>query len=321
MIWLLISAALLVAILLICAYTYKICFYSPKDRLEDPYSEMEIDQYEDALDDIHRCTSLMERTPFKWVNIRSWDGTPLRGRYYHTADGAPVMLMFHGYRSMALRDCAGGFLLGKKLGFNILAVDQRAHGGSGGRTITFGVKERRDCQSWAEFVTNWHGMDTPVILAGLSMGAATVLMASDLPLPSNVVCITADCPYSSVGGILRKVSKDEGYPAKLIYPFLWLGARIFGNFNPSASSAVASVANTKVPILLIHGEQDDFVPCDMSREIFRANPDAVTLQTFPNAGHGLSYMSDPVRYEQITVDFFRNIPKLKEYMERDKNDH
>jgi fermentation-respiration switch protein FrsA (DUF1100 family) len=76
-----------------------------------------------------------------------------------------------------------------------------------------------------------------------------------------------------------------------------------------------------VPILLIHGEQDDFVPCDMSREIFSANPDAVTLQTFPNAGHGLSYMSDPVRYEQTTVDFFRNIPKLKEYMERDKNDH
>lgn len=320
MVWLYIAAAVLITVLLASLYTYKRCFYSPKDRLEDPYSEMDVDQYEDALDDIHRCTGLMEKTPFKWVNIRSWDGTPLRGRYYHTSDGAPVMLMFHGYRSMALRDCAGGFLLGKKLGFNILAVDQRAHGGSGGNTITFGVKERRDCQSWAEFISNWHGIDTPVILAGLSMGAATVLMASDLPLPSNVVCITADCPYASPKDILQKVSADEGYPARLIYPFIWLGARIYGHFNPCESSAVSAVANTKVPILLIHGEKDDFVPCDMSRSIHAANRDRIRLHTFPEAGHGLSYMSDPVRYEEITVEFFRSIPQLKDFLEKENED-
>lgn len=321
MVWLFIAAAALVALLLVSLYTYKICFYSPKDRQEDPYSEMEVDQYEDALEDIHRCTGLMEKTPFKWVNIRAWDGTPLRGRYYHTADGAPVMLMFHGYRSMALRDCAGGFLLGKKLGFNILAVDQRAHGGSGGNTITFGVNERRDCQSWAEFTSSWHGVETPVILAGLSMGAATVLMAAELPLPPNVVCITADCPYASPKEILWKVSADEGYHPRLIYPFIWLGAKIFGHFDLSESTAVRSVANAKVPILLIHGEKDDFVPCDMSRTIQAANPDKVSFHTFPEAGHGLSYMSDPVRYEEITVRFLQNIPKLKDYLEKENENY
>ena len=224
------------------------------------------------------------------------------------------MILFHGYRSMAVRDCCGGLALARKLGFNVLAVDQRAHGNSDGNTITFGVLERRDCKSWADFVTQRFGSDIPILLSGLSMGAATVLMAADLNLPENVVGIIADSPYSTPKAIISKVCHDMRLPPKLAWPFVRCAARIFGKFSIESISATDAVRRSNVPILLLHGEDDRFVPCEMSHAIADACRCPATLHTFPEAGHGLCYMTDHHRYEQVTVDFLRSIPELVNHL-------
>ena len=164
------------------------------------------------------------------------------------------MILFHGYRSMALRDSAGGYILAKKAGFNVLAIDQRAHGRSGGCVISFGIQERRDCLCWVQYLSTRFGEETPLILSGLSMGAATVLMSTDLPLPENVVGIMADCPYDSPAAIIQKVAKEQGYPPKLVYPFVYLGAMLFGRFRLTETTALEAVRDCKIPILLMHGE-------------------------------------------------------------------
>ena len=138
------------------------------------------------------------------------------------------------------------------------------------------------------------------------MGAATVLMACSLELPANVRGILADCPYSAPSAIIRKVCKDIGYPADIVYPFVWLGAILFGHFRLDACNAKDAVQHANIPILLIHGEDDRFVPCDMSVEIAQHCPNA-QLFTFPNAGHGLSYLMDQKRYEQICSQFLADI--------------
>ena len=316
MLWLfLLFAAAVGVVLLISLYTFRVCFFAPADRLEDPYEQMQGQQYADLSDSILRCTKIMDDAPCEWVRIRSHDGLSLSGRYYHTREDAPIQIMFHGYRSMALRDSAGGYILAKKMGFNVLAVDQRAHGCSKGRVISFGIQERKDCLSWVQYAAKRFGEKTPIVLSGLSMGAATVLMASSLNLPSSVTAIIADCPYSSPAGIIRKVSADRHYPQKLVYPFIRLGAKIYGGFDLEETSAVEAVKNAKVPILLIHGEADHFVPCHMSREIYSACHCPAQLHTFPDAGHGLSYMVDPIRYEAITVNFLWSIPALRPYLQ------
>jgi fermentation-respiration switch protein FrsA (DUF1100 family) len=137
------------------------------------------------------------------------------------------------------------------------------------------------------------------------MGAATVLMASALPLPENVMGIIADCPYSSPKAVIQKVCRDMHFPVRLTYPFLRLGARLFGGFSLSDEGAVDAVKESRVPILVIHGEDDRFVPCEMSREIAKAAPEKVRLETFPGAGHALSYMLDPVRYRRVTAEFLQ----------------
>lgn len=304
---------LAVVVLLASVYCYRICFYSPKNRIEDPYAKMDGQQYQQLLDGIFHCTRRMEETPCQFITIRAWDGTSLSARYYHNRDAAPLLILFHGYRSMALRDSAGGFALGKKAGLNVLAVDQRAHGRSGGRTITFGIKERNDVLSWIQFVNRRFGENTPILISGLSMGAATVLMASGLQMPGNVAGILADCPYDSPAGIILKVAKEKGYPPKLIYPFMWLAAFLFGKFRLTETTALDAVRNCKIPILLIHGEDDRFVPCEMSEAISKANP-LCSFHTFPGAGHGLCYTTDPMKYEMLVYRFLMSLPSINPYL-------
>lgn len=319
MLWFFLSLAVFIGIiLLISLYTFHVCFYSPADRTEDPYVLLKGKQYEEVKENILACTRIMDQAPCQRVYTSSFDGYKLAARYYHTADGAPVIILFHGYRSMALRDCAGGYILSKKLGFNVLAVDQRAHAESRGRVITFGIHERRDCLAWVDFILNKFGKDTRIILSGLSMGAATVLMATQLPLPDNVTAVIADCPYSAPADIIRKVCRDRHLPDALAYPFVRLGARIYGCFDLEEITACNAVKQANVPILLLHGEDDKFVPCEMSRQIYSCCSSPAQLHTFPSAGHGLCYMVDPIRYELVTVRFLLGIPALHAHLEKNK---
>ena len=302
-----IAAAVVIAVLLISRYTYNICFYVKKDHFEDPYEKVDNPQYRAVQHLLDRSTLIMEQTECEDVYIQSHDGLTLHGRFYDVAEGAPVIIVFHGYRSSALRDCAGGFSLGLKFGYNVLAVDQRALGQSAGRVISFGIRERYDCLKWIEYARSRFGEDVPIILCGISMGAATILMSSSLQLPKNVRGIMADCPFSSPSAIIKKVCKEVGYPPALAFPFLWLGALIYGGFRLCSCDAVSAVKNTDIPILLIHGADDRFVPCYMSEEIYENCKDHAQLHIFPNAGHGLSYIIDPVRYEQICLKFLEDV--------------
>ena len=64
----------------------------------------------------------------------------------------PVQIQFHGYKSSALLDFCGGSKLASKIGHNALVVDQRSHGKSEGKAITFGIEERKDCMAWINYV-------------------------------------------------------------------------------------------------------------------------------------------------------------------------
>lgn len=315
MIWIVFGFVVAVLVVFgISLYTYLECFHSPADRREDPYSQLDGEQYDEVSSRIFNSTKRMDEAECEWVTTRSHDGLTLYGRYYHQKDGAPVVILFHGYRSMALRDSAGGYYLCRKMGFNVLAVDQRAHGRSEGKVISFGIRERWDCLSWSNYVLERFGNDTRIVLSGLSMGASTVLMASALDLPENVTAIMADCPYSAPADIIRKVCRDRHMPDHLAYPFILLGAKVFGGFDLTETTSVEAVKEASVPILLVHGEDDRFVPCQMSRNIYRACASPATLQIFPDAGHGLCYITMPDRYEEVITKFLWSVPTLRPHM-------
>ena len=142
------------------------------------------------------------------------------------------------------------------------------------------------------------------------MGAASVVMSTALNLPPNVTGVIADCPYNSPKDILLTVcEKDMGISRKLAYPFLWLAAKLFGKFDINAVSCEKAVKKAKIPVLILHGEDDRYVPCDMSKEIEQANQKLVTRYTFPSAGHGISFFSDKERYREYAEAFFTQCAK------------
>lgn len=282
-------------------YGYRVAFYSPtKNREKIPSAEGT--QYEPFREEISRIFKQIYERPCEYVSVVSEDGLTLSGRYYHVADGAPLDIGFHGYRSSAFTDFAGGSELSFHLGHNLLLIDERAHGKSQGRTITFGIKERLDALSWVDFALKRFGPDTQILLYGVSMGAATVLMASGLPLPANVKGIIADCPYSVPLDIILEVGKSNPLPQWLIKPFVILGAKLYGGFDLRETDAIKAVREAKVPILVIHGENDGFVPCAMS-DLKAANPALVERHVFPGADHALSYLVDTKRYWEVVTAF------------------
>ncbi len=304
LLWILIALLILTLTAAYCCYW--IAFYNPEKRHGDPVYIPGGNDYKVIGPYLKQLCEDLEAKPYERVYTMSFDGLRLSARYYHVADGAPLQIQFHGYRGSGIRDFCGGNMLATKAGFNTLLVDQRAHGSSQGNTMTFGIKERYDCVSWVNFARERFGVDTQILLAGISMGAATVLMASQLELPKNVKGIVADCAYTSPKAIICKVIGDMKLPPKLIYPLVVLGARLFGHFSLEESSAVEAVRHAKVPILLVHGEKDKFVPCAMSVQIYEACASRKKLELYPDAGHGISFALDEPRYEKMLHNFAKS---------------
>ena len=264
-------------------------------------------QYQPYREMAERLIARIQALPYEEVSILSDDGLKLYGKYYHHTDGAPLEIMCHGYHGKAERDFCGGFWLAKEAGHNVLLIDERAHGKSEGHVITFGIRERYDCLGWVRYAVSRFGKDVKIILEGVSMGAATVLMASELELPENVKGIIADCGYSSPGAIVRNTAAGMGYPADILYHFAKLGARLLGRFDLEESSASEALAHYKIPVLFIHGEDDRFVPCRMTYENYQACASEKTLFTVPGAGHTLCYMVDNEGYRREVRRFLDRI--------------
>ncbi len=310
---LLIVAALLmllpISFLILTYICYRMAFAVPKKHRIEPDELPEGEQYEAMREEMLSLIHSAYDIPFEEVCIQSEDGLRLCGRWYEVRPGAPVEILFHGYRSHALRDFSGGMQLGMACGCNVLLVDQRAHGKSEGRCLTFGIKERHDCLSWVNYVQRRCGADTEIVLTGISMGAATVMMASSLALPESVVGIIADSGYTSPSAIIRKVIGDLHYPLSLTYALVRIGARLYGHFDLTETSATEAVAETDIPILMIHGEDDRFVPCEMTRENFAACRSKKRLLTVPGAGHGISYMVDYETYRRTVGEFLQEVTR------------
>ena len=300
----LLLAIVLLLFFAVIFFCYRIAFYSPLPHKEDPYDIPRDDQYGVHADRMHAMVDYLRSLPYEQVYITSHDGLRLAARYYHRNDSAPVKIEFHGYRSAATRDFSGANELDVLTGCNVLLVDQRAHGLSDGTFITFGILERFDVVSWADYIVDRFGPDVKILLSGVSMGAATVLMASDLDLPPNVKGIIADCGYSSPKAILKKVCRvDMHLPADLLYPFCRLAAKWLCKCDIEATSAVEAVKNCKVPIFIVHGTDDRYVPCSMAHEIKAAAGDMAELHLFEGSGHVLSYMDDTPRYHKLARAF------------------
>lgn len=240
------------------------------------------------------------------VYTTSEDGLKLHGYWIPAENPKGTVLLAHGYRSSMLVDFSRGFDHYHNLGLNILVPQQRAHGESEGRYITFGVKESGDFRQWIKY-HNSHFGEYQLILSGLSMGASTVLYLADEVLPENVKGIIADCGFTSPKEIISKVfSETIHLPAWISLWATELCARIFAGFSLSQKDTRKTLSASRLPVLLVHGKADDFVPCSMTEEGYAACTSPKKLLLVDGAGHGVSFVVAKEEYMKYIQEFLYN---------------
>ena len=232
-------------------------------------------------------------------------GKPIRG-YLIPADepSDKIIVCSHGYRSSK-----GEFRFVSKFlheqGYNVFIVDHQAAGKSEGKFITFGAYESQDLILWLNFINEKFGKDIKIALYGISMGSASVMLTSNNKnLPENVKLIVADCGYTSVTDEFSFNLKSMMVPDK---PLIFIAnqfSKTLGKWDFNKVSPLECVKQSKVPILFIHGEDDDFVPTHMVGKLYNSCSAEKDLLIVPGAGHACSYQKNSEIYEEKLKEFF-----------------
>ena len=243
---------------------------------------------------------------FEEHELLSDKGERLRG-YLISADKPSDIYVFgvHGYRGNGKREFCYMAKFYHDKGYNVFVVDHQAAGESEGKYITFGYEEHKNCMKWLGYVLDTFGRDIQIILHGVSMGSATaMLMTGDENLPDNIKFTVADCGYTSQWNQFAHNISGTGAIAPVLISFLNAYNKAILGFGFKDVSPIDAVKKAKIPMLFIHGEADDFVPCFMIHELYDACASEVKDKlVIPRAGHALSYVIDSAAYEAKVSEF------------------
>ncbi|MGG6313119.1 alpha/beta hydrolase [Paenibacillus macerans] len=244
-----------------------------------------------------------ERLPKRPVQVMSKDGLQLSGYVLELfPESRRWMIIVHGY-TVSLLASTQYIDMFQEAGFNILLIDQRRHGGSQGKYTTYGFQEKYDVETWVHWILENYGGNCSIGLHGQSLGGGTVLEYLSIAHP-NVKFVIADCPYSDLTELMRhQISKLNKLPASPLLPLVNKLLQRKAGFRLDQVSPIRAVEQSKLPVLFIHGTEDNYVPTYMSRELYRQKPEPKGLLLVEGAVHANAYGVDPKRYAEEVQSF------------------
>ncbi len=278
----------------------------PKAITKEREKILHSEQFSDISKKIESAASRLEGNNCEEAIIAAHDGVTLVGHWRHCNNAQRAIIAMHGWRSSWAQDFGVISDFWHDHGCCVLYAEQRGQGESGGEYMGFGLLERYDCQQWTEWVQQRTQGKLPLYLVGISMGAATVLMASALSLPKTVRGIVADCAYTSPEAIWKHVAENGLHiPYGLCRSVAKDICRKKICAGNKEDSCVDALAQCPVPVLFVHGTEDHFVPIEMTYENYKACTSPKRLFVVPGAEHGMSYFVDKKGYETELLEFWK----------------
>ena len=257
------------------------------------------------LEDLSAAAERLKNCETTQVEIESQDGLRLVGHLRTVSNAKRIILAMHGWRSSWDQDFGMIADFWEKCGCTVLYVEQRGQNDSGGDYMGFGMLERYDCVDWANWIHDHISSTMPIYLAGVSMGASTVLMAASLSLPENVIGIAADCGYTSPLEIWKHITNENLHLSFGLHQYdIEDLCRKKIQLGPSDCATTDSLRKSKLPVMLVHGTDDSFVPVEMTYENYKACAGPRKLLIVPGADHGMSYYVAKDEYEKTAKEFF-----------------
>ncbi len=216
-----------------------------------------------------------------------------------------VAIICHGHTAQRASDLKYGWMF-YEMGYHLIIFDQRYFGASTGKYCTLGMYEQKDVAALVAYARQQFGGNAFIGLHGESMGAASALLSLRWETPAFVV---ADCPFAKSKNLLRRLGMR--YVWYIIYPALPIGrliGRLRCGYDFMKVNPVEAVKETDVPICLIHGEEDTYIPPTHSKVMysFCKNP-LSELHLVPGAEHAMSICEDYEGYARILREFVRKV--------------
>lgn len=256
--------------------------------------------------ELRRAEKELVARNLKEIHIVAEDGVELVAHWRPVEGARRVVVAMHGWRSTWAQDfgIVSDFMY--ENGCSVLYAEERGQNNSGGEYMGFGMLERYDCLEWIKWVNAETEAKLPVYLAGISMGASTVLMTAAFELPQNVCGIIADCGFTSAHDIWKHVLESNlhlSYRLRRATVNHFCKKKI--KYVDDGCSAVEALKSSKVPVLFIHGTDDGFVPIWMTYENYKACSAPKHLFVVPGANHGMSCYVDREGYEKNVKAFWQ----------------
>ncbi|MFT3712151.1 MAG: alpha/beta fold hydrolase [Archangium sp.] len=237
--------------------------------------------------------------PHENFEVTTTDGVALFGWRFAPKDTPRAVVVFvHGkdinrqhFVSAAERFVAEGYA--------VVAYDQRAHGESKGEFVTYGAKEAGDLSLVIDTALARFGRELPVAVVGESLGAAVVLQAA--AQDPRIKLVVAGAPFADLQTVVRDKAPfflDAKAQARAVEV-----AEREAHFNVADVSPVKSAAKITVPVLLLHGSEDAYLPMKHSLRIYEALAGPRRFVRLEGVGHQDILLRDAAWDE---VDSFLN---------------
>ena len=252
-----------------------------------------------------RCYPLLKAAS-EVVEITSFDGLQLKAYLALKENNHNYAILMHGFKDSpkCVSPYAEHFY---KNGFNTLVPGQRGHGWSQGNFIDMSAFTPQDVKSWIEYICKLDSQ-ARIVLWGVSMGGSTVMRATGLDLPENVICCIEDCGFSSAWDeFVYQMNTFYKLPGKLLMPYFNLYIKRKLGFDCRKVSAKDDLKNSSIPTLFIHGQADTYVPYYMLDVVYEAASCPKEALAVEEAQHARAAFTAPLAY-WLTVDNF-----LKKY--------
>ena len=247
--------------------------------------------------------SLIRELPqfeFETIRLKTRNNLNIEAWYCPVDSAKGTVILFHGISSNKsfLIPEASEF---RKSGFNVMLVDLRAHGNSGGSNCTIGFLESEEVSLAYDYATK--RLSKKIFLYGVSMGAVIITKAiSEYGLKPEGVIL--EMPFASLYDHMKARVRTLGFPEQ---PFgvlvtFWTGLeRGFNGFNHKTSFYSEKVY---CPVLMQWGAKDNFALKSETNEIFAHLASSnKKLVIYKNAGHESLFYNEPEKWKNEIREF------------------
>ena len=280
-----------------------LCVFHRKKEWVMEDSDLKGTQYEQVEQEFKGNIRIAKKMPREDVVIYATDGVRLVGKYYDV-NSTKTLICVHGYQA----NCFNNFSLAlqefTKNGYNVLLIDQRAHGESGGNFTTMGYKEQYDLLKWVDWVETNKPNVQEIYLYGISMGGTTIGLASDKLSETKVKAIVMEgafnCFYEELSFSAQKIPFKK--------PAISFQVRALKTFLKAdmMKSVTQSLSKTNIPVLFLHNENDVSVPLEFMQKNYDACTSKKEKIILPGNEHALCFMLGGEEVRQSIFSFLES---------------